>query len=128
MKKFLFMLLLTSGVYAQKEVFNVQQYCVDTKPFKKGECDISGNEYSFVFIDTKKKEVVFFFTNIKLKYKIVKSHVEEVNPNLTSYALVNEKGTMEMKINKQKTKIEFNDATNHIYLTVGKSTKSELLK
>ena len=36
---------------------------------------------------------------------------------------LNEKGNMEMRINKQKTKIEFIDATNHIYLTVGKSTK-----
>lgn len=125
MKKLLFMLLLTSGVYAQEQVFNVQQYCVDTKPFKKGQCDLSGNEYSFVFLDIKKKEVVFFFTDTKLKYKIVESHLETINPSITSYTLVNEKGSTEMKINKQKTKIEFIDATNHIYLTVGKSTKSE---
>ena len=118
------MLLLTSGVYAQQEVFNVQQYRVDTKPFKKGASDISGNEYSFVFLDTQKKEVIFFFTNTKLKYKIVESHQEEVNPSITSYTLVNEKGSTEMKINKQKTKIEFIDASNHIYLKVGKSTKS----
>ena len=118
------MLLLTSGVYAQQEVFNVQQYRVDTKPFKKGTCDISGNEYSFVFLDTQKKEVIFFFTDTKLKYKIVESHQEQVNPSITSYTLANEKGSTEMKINKQKTKIEFIDATNHIYLTVGKSTKS----
>ena len=125
MKKILIMLLLSSGVYAQKKVFNVQQYCVDKAPFKKGDCDLSGNEYSFVFLDTKKKEVVFFFTDIKLKYKIVESHAENVKPNFTTYTLVNEKGTTEMKINKQKTKIEFIDASNHIYLTVGKSTKSE---
>lgn len=124
MKKLLFILLLTSGVYAQQKVFNVQQYCVDTKPFKKGECNLSGNEYSFVFLDTKKKEVVFFFTDTKIKYKIVESHQEEINPNITSYTLANEKGSTEMKINKQKTKIEFIDAINHIYLTVGKSTKS----
>ena len=67
MKKILFILLLSSGVYAQQEVFNVQQYCVDVKPFKKGECNLSGNEYSFVFLDTKKKDVTFFFTNTKLK-------------------------------------------------------------
>lgn len=125
MKNFIFILLLTSGVYAQQEVFNVQHYCVDTKPFKKGECNISGNEYSFVFLNVQKKEVVFFFTNTKLIYKIVECHQEKVNPNITSYALVTDKGLTEMKINKQKTKIEFIDATNHIYLTVGKSTKSE---
>ncbi len=125
MKKILFLLLLTSVVYAQQEVFNVQNYCVDTKPFKKGACDISGNEYSFVFLDIQKKEVTFFFIENKLKYKIIESHLEEANPNFIWYSLINEKGTMEMKINKQKTKIEFIDATNHIYLTVGKSTKSE---
>ncbi len=119
------MLLLTSGVYAQPEVFNVQYYCVDVKPFKKGDCDISGNEYSFVFLDVEKKDVTFFFTNTKLKYKIVEFHVEESNPNYTYYSLANEKGTMEMRINKHKTKIEFIDAGNHIYLTVGKSTKLE---
>ena len=123
MKKILFILLVSSGVYAQQEVFNVQQYCVDVKPFKKGECNLSGNEYSFVFLDTKKKDVTFFFTNTKLKYKIIEFHKEEANPNFTWYNLVNEKGNMEMRINKQKTKIEFIDATNHIYLTVGKSTK-----
>ncbi len=119
------MLLLTSGVYAQQEVFNVQHYCVDVKPFKKGECDISGNEYSFVFLDIQKKDLTFFFTNTKLQYKITESHIEESNPNFTWYNLINEKGTMEMRINKQKTKIEFIDPTNHIYLTVGKSTKSK---
>ncbi len=125
MKKFLFILLMTSGAYAQQEVFNVQHYCVDVKPFKKGACDISGNEYSFVFLDIQKKDVTFFFTNIKLQYKITESHVEETNPNFTWYNLINEKGMMEMRINNQKTKIEFIDATNHIYLTVGNSTKSE---
>lgn len=125
MKKILFLLMLTSGVYAQKEVFNVQHYCVDVKPFKKGECDISGNEYSFVFLDTAKKDVTFFFTDTKLKYKIVEFHIEESNSNFTSYSLENEKGTMQMRINAKKTKIEFIDAANHIYLTVGKSTKQE---
>lgn len=128
MKKFLFILLLTSGVYAQHEVFNVQQYCVDLKPFKIGQCDLSGNEYSFVFLNTQKKEVVFFFTDTKLIYKIVETHQEKANPTVTSYTLVNEKGITEMKINKQKTKIEFIDTTNHIYLTVGKSTKAEPLQ
>jgi hypothetical protein len=125
MKKFLFLLMLTSGVYAQPEVFNVQRYCVDVKPFKKGDCDISGNEYSFVFLDAQKKEVTFFFTDSKLKYKITESYTDESDPNFTWHLLINEKGPMQMRINKQKTRIEFIDATNHIYLTVGKSTKSE---
>ncbi len=125
MKKFLFILMLTSVVYAQPEVFNVQHYCVDSKPFKKGQCDISGNEYSFVFLDTAKKEVRFFFTDVKLEFKIAESHIEETNPNFTSFTLVNSDSTMQMRMNRQKTKIEFIDATNHIYLTVGKSTKLE---
>jgi hypothetical protein len=37
--------------------------------------------------------------------------------------LENEKGTVDMKINKQNTKMEFLYPNNHIYLTVGKSTK-----
>lgn len=125
MKKFLLMLILTSGAYAQPEVFNVQQYCVDTKPFKKGECNISGNEYSFVFLDKTKKDVTFFFTDTKLHYKISESYIEQRNPNFTSFVLVNDKNTVVMRMNKQKTKIEFIDATNHIYLKVGKSTKLE---
>jgi hypothetical protein len=32
-------------------------------------------------------------------------------------------GTVDMKINKQNTKMEFLYPNNHIYLTVGKSTK-----
>lgn len=124
MKKILFMLLLTSGMYGQ-EVFNVQHYCVDTKPFNKGECDLSGNEYSFVFLDPVKKVVTFFFTETKLQYKIKESHIEELNPDFTFYSLENEKNTMAMRINRQKTKIEFIDASNHIYLKVGKSTKLE---
>ena len=36
---------------AQEQVFNVQKYCVDELPIKKGQCDISGNEYSWVFLD-----------------------------------------------------------------------------
>ena len=119
------MLLLTSGVYAQQEVFNVQRYCVDSKPFKKGNCDITGNEYSFVFLDANKKDVVFFLTDIKIKYKIIASQAEESNSNAISYILENEKGITKMKIYNQKTKIEFIDAFNHIYLTVGKSTKSD---
>jgi hypothetical protein len=88
MKYFIALLLLSGSMYSQEQVFNVQRYCVDEFPFKIGECDILGNEYSFVFLDKEKKDVVFFFTNMKLKYKM-----EFLYPN------------------------------NHIYLTVGKSTK-----
>ena len=123
MKKLIFILLLSCGAYAQQEVYNVQQYCIDSIPFKKGQCDISGNEYSFVFLDSKKNEVVFFLTDTKIKYTIRESYVDEKNPNFKWYILDNEKGTTEMKINKQKTKIEFYDPSNHIFLTVGKSTK-----
>jgi hypothetical protein len=43
--------VVSCSIYAQEQVFNVQRYCVDEKPFKQGECNISGNEYSFVFLD-----------------------------------------------------------------------------
>ncbi|MEZ7497816.1 hypothetical protein QO200_03600 [Flavobacterium sp. Arc3] len=123
MKYFILLLLLSSSVYSQEQVFNVQRYCVDEFPFKIGECDISGNEYSFVFVDRKKDDVVFFFTNMKLKYKIIKAVVYSQDPNYTLYSLENAEGHVEMKINKQNTKMEFLYPNNHIYLTVGKSTK-----
>jgi hypothetical protein len=55
---------------------------------------------------------------MKLKYKIMKSVVYA--PILITYLfLENEKGTVDMKINKQNTKMEFLYPNNHIYLTVG---------
>jgi hypothetical protein len=123
MKKLILMLLLTSTMYSQEQVFNVQQYCIDEIPFKKGECDISGNEYSFVFLDTKKNNLVFFLTDMKMVYKIINSTVLASNPEYTNYTLENTTGIIEMKINKQHTKIEFLFPNNHIFLTVGKSTK-----
>jgi hypothetical protein len=110
-------------MYSQERVFNVQRYCIDELPFKKGDCDISGNEYSFVFLDTQKKEVVFFLTQMKLKYKIVRSGVFSSDANYTIYTLENESGQIEMKVNKQHSKMEFLYPDKHIYLTVGKSTK-----
>tara|TARA_R110002110_G_scaffold7536_4_gene38247 strand:+ start:120154 stop:120306 length:153 start_codon:yes stop_codon:yes gene_type:complete len=50
MKYFIALLLLSGSMYSQEQVFNVQRYCVDEVPFKIGECDISGNEYSFLLI------------------------------------------------------------------------------
>lgn len=123
MKKTILMLLITGGMYAQEQVFNVQRYCIDEQPFKKGTCDITGNEYSFVFLDTKKSNVVFFLTEMKLKYKIIKSAVFSSDPNYTVYTLESEKEQLEMRINRQNTKIEFLYPNNHIYLTVGTSTK-----
>jgi hypothetical protein len=123
MKYFIMMLLFTGSMFAQERVYNVQSYCVDEKPFRKGQCDISGNEYSFVFLDTKKSEVVFFFTSMKLKYKIVETKVFAPDPNYTFYQLQGAEGAVEMKIHKQQNKIEFIYPNNHIYLTVGASTK-----
>lgn len=121
MKTFILLLLMTSGLYAQKQVFNVQQYCIDEQPGKKSDCDISGNAYSFVFMDAMKKEVVLFLTDSKFKYQIVKS---ETHPNYTSYTLNDGQSESVMQVNKQKNKIEFLSANRNVYLTVGKSTKS----
>lgn len=118
------MFLLTGAMYSQEQVFNVQQYCIDEKPFRRGECNITGNEYSFVFLDTQKHDVVLFLTATKMKYKIVNTGVFASDKNYTLYTLENEKEQVEMKINKQHTKIEFLYPNNHIYLTVGNSTKA----
>ncbi|MES2576885.1 MAG: hypothetical protein V4589_04690 [Bacteroidota bacterium] len=124
MKKIIVLLLLTSGMYAQEQVFNVQRYCIDEQPFKQGECNITGNEYSFVFLDTQKRDVVFFLTVTKMKYKIVDSGILPQDRNYTFYTLENENEQVEMIVNQQHTKIEFLYPDNHIYLTVGKSTKA----
>jgi len=125
MKKLVLMLMFATAMSAQQQVFNVQLYCIDEKPFKKGSCDVKGNEYSFVFLDEKKKEVVFFLTQMKLKYEIVSVNVDEGDPNYNAYVLKNENGLIDMRINKQRSKIEFRYPDKHIYLTVGKSTKLE---
>lgn len=124
MKKIIVLLLLSGGMYAQEQVFNVQRYCIDEKPFKQGECNIAGNEYSFVFLDTQKRDVVFFLTATKMKYKIVDSGILPQDRNYTFYTLENENEQVEMRVNLQHTKIEFLYPNNHIYLTVGKSTKA----
>jgi hypothetical protein len=124
MKKIIVLLLLTGGMYAQEQVFNVQRYCIDEKPFRQGECNIAGNEYSFVFLDTQKRNVVFFLTATKMKYKIVDSGIVSQDRNYTFYTLENENEQVEMRVNQQHTKIEFLYPNNHIYLTVGKSTKA----
>lgn len=124
MKKIILLLLLSGGLYAQEQVFNVQRYCIDEQPFRQGECNVAGNEYSFVFLDTQKHTVVFFLTATKMKYKIVDSGVFAPDRNYTFYTLENEKGQVAMRINKQHTKIEFMYPNTHIYLTVGKSTKA----
>ena len=128
MKKLLLLLLLSGGIFAQEQVFNVQRYCIDEAPFKKGDCDIAGNEYSFVFLDVKKSVVTFFLTEKKFKYQIVETAVFKSDPNYTLYTLENELGRVDLKVNKQKTKMEFIYPDTHIYLTVGKSTKSVAIK
>ena len=125
MKKLILLLLLTSAMYSQKKIFNIQHYCIDELPFKKGDCNLSGTEYSFVFLDTNSSEVIFFLTDIKLKYKIVNSTTSKTNPVFTSYILKDAMGEVEMRVNKQKTRIEFLYPDKHIYLKVGKSTKSQ---
>jgi hypothetical protein len=124
MKKIIVLLLLTGGMYAQEQVFNVQRYCIDEKPFRQGECNVAGNEYSFVFLDTQKRDVVFFLTATKMKYKIVDFGIFPLDRNYTFYTLENENEQVEMRVNQQHTKIEFLYPNNHIYLTVGKSTKA----
>jgi hypothetical protein len=104
MKKIILLLLLSGSLYAQEQVFNVQRYCIDEQPFKKGECNTVGNEYSFVFLDTQKRTVVFFLTATKMKYKIVDSGVFAPDKNYSFYTLENEKGQVEMRINTQDPK------------------------
>ncbi len=41
MKKMIVLLLLSGGIYAQEQVFNVHRYCIDEEPFKQGECNIT---------------------------------------------------------------------------------------
>ena len=118
------MFFLTGTIYAQQQVFNVQRYCIDEKPFKSGECTIVGNEYSFVFLDLQKSEVVFFLTATKMKYKIVNSGIFPLDHNYTFYTLENSQEHIEMRINKQQTRIEFLYPNTRIYLTVGVSTRA----
>jgi hypothetical protein len=120
MKSVLIMLLLTTGIYAQEQVFNVQQYCIDEKPLRNGECDTKGNEYSFVFLDVKKGEVILFMSDLKFVYQITATKKDS---NDTLYALKNGVSHAEMRLNGTKTKIEFLQPSRHIKLIVGKTTK-----
>ncbi|PKH68959.1 hypothetical protein CXF59_01395 [Flavobacterium sp. ALD4] len=60
---------------------------------------------------------------MKLQYKSMNIVVYSSDANYMLYYLENEQGTVDMKINKQNTKMGFLYPNNHIYLTVGKSTK-----
>jgi hypothetical protein len=51
---------------------------------------------------------------MKLKYKIMKS-VYAPDSNYILYSLENEKGTVDMKINKQNTKMEFLYPNTHLF-------------
>jgi hypothetical protein len=57
------------------------------------------------------------------QYKIMNSLVYATDPNYMLYSLEKEQGTVDMKINKQNTNMEFLYSNYHIYLTIGKSTK-----
>jgi hypothetical protein len=94
----------------------MQRYCVDA--FKMENAIFQ--EMNIRLCSSTKKNDVVFFTNMKLKYKIMKSVVYAPDPNYMLYSLKWE-GTVDMKINKQNTKFLY--PNNHIYLTVGKSTK-----
>jgi hypothetical protein len=104
MKYFIALLLLSGSMYCQEQVFNVQRYCVDEVPLR---LEIFQEMNIRLCSRQKKNDVVFFFTNMKLKYKIMKSVVYAPDSNYILYSLENEKGTVDMKINKQNTKMEF---------------------
>lgn len=123
MKSLIVMLLFTCTIYSQKQVYNVQKYCIDERPFKATGCDISGNEYSFVFIDNKSKQVVLFLSNQRMEYQIA-APVKFTSNGDTVYALQNGTGPGELRISKLNTKMLFTFAERNIMLTVGKSTKS----
>lgn len=125
MKKLLFLLLICGSAFAQKQVYNVQQYCIDEKPFKKGDCDIIGNEYSFVFVDAEKKKVTFFLTSMKLNYDIKESYPDSSDKNFTYYVLQSPGVRTDMRVNQKGTEIEFIYPDKIIHLKTGKSTKLE---
>jgi hypothetical protein len=74
MKYFIALLLLSGSMYCQEQVFNVQRYCVDEVPLRL-ENAIFQEMNIRLCSSTEKNDVVFFFTNMKLKYKIMKSVV-----------------------------------------------------
>lgn len=123
MKNWIAFLLLafSATVFSQEKIYNVQWYCVDEKPFAAKQCDISGNEYSFVFLDEKKQEVVFFFTSMKIKYAI--SSVDKTDKGFARYDLIREGRPTEMRIYSSGKKIEFHDEDRLIELITGASTK-----
>lgn len=117
------MLSLSFGAVAQEQIYNVQHYCIDNKPLTAYDCDSEGNEYSFVFVDKSKSEVVLFIADNKIKYTIVEE-LKGKSAEVLGYKLKNAQGLVEMNINQQKTKIEFLEPTRRISLKVGKSTKT----
>lgn len=123
MRILLLMLVMTSGLFAQEQIYNVQQYCIDNKPFTSQGCDIQGNEYSFVFVDETKNEVVLFLSDTKISYQIV----EQSKPKASEaggYKLKSSQGLVDMRIDATKSTIEFVNPERRITLKVGKSTKA----
>ncbi len=123
MKKLILMLLFSCSLFAQPRVFNVQQYLIDNKPFHSGQYDVKGNEYSFIFLNSQKKEVSIFLAGNKFTYDIAEVIAPARNADFTIYTLTNSSGSAEMRINRQNTRIELLTPDKNIYLTVGKSTK-----
>ncbi len=120
MMKLFFMLILGPALFAQQQVYNVQKYCIDEKPIVANQCDITGNEYSFVFIDTAKMEVTLFLSTNKFKYQIVETKKQS---GTAVFNLKDDSGSATMTIRNEKT-IEFIQPDRRIKLTVGSSTKT----
>lgn len=116
------MLSLSTGLFAQEQIFNVQQYSIDNKPFNTQGYDLTGNEYSFVFVDKAKNEVVLFLSDTQIKYTI-EQETKATSSSPTTYKLRNAEGIVDMSIDKSKTKIEILEPNRRILLKVGKSTK-----
>ena len=52
MKKIVLLLLLSGSMYAQKQVYNVQRYCIDEQPFlPKCPCCKTGNLHRIAVFD-----------------------------------------------------------------------------
>jgi hypothetical protein len=118
------LLLFSGAVRAQKQVYNIQHYCIDEKPLKHTGCDIEGNEYSFLFVDPDKKQVTLFLSDTKMAFAIVGIATDETSGS-TVYTLRNTEGTTQLTVNKPQNNIVLSSPVRRITLKAGKSTKME---
>ncbi len=116
------LLLISLSASAQSKVYNVQKYCVDELPFKKGECDLSGTEYSFVFVDSAQNKIGIQIAQQKLNFTILSSAVDPKTKELL-YELKNPQGLAKLRISPNSKTIELIEARNRILLYFGASTK-----